>query len=413
MKKWLNKDKKMLSIVGCFGIAFLGIVGYWGIHSHSNAEKMKTLEKQLASESSLVEKIQKEIDKAYIDNNQVFLAKDFDEQDLKQLEKNIKVYQEKKNEINDSWSLLKVNTVTHLKSLKTAIEKPNAEFTTQLKTLKIKLYSQKQLNQLFKEKYLDGDTINKNVVIIDNLELKMVTAIKDKYVTNKNEPYNHVLQDGLKLAEDQLNKINETKQFIESMFTNGNPNDKATSDNLTHAKDLVSHIKNPKIVNALNNKLKAVELKLKKENEAKQEKIKQELEEKAKETGGIVEKQSDGSYVLKSNDGKSTQPSANNQQSNSAPSGNQSSNGQTTTQNGSTNVQPQPSQPEPKPQPVVKYTVWYTASNPSDAQYNLLTGQKIFNTEAEATSWLDNYADSLLMKNVTSSSYGVSTYITE
>ncbi|OJG25169.1 hypothetical protein RR47_GL001957 [Enterococcus columbae DSM 7374 = ATCC 51263] len=378
-------------------------------------EKRKTLEEQLAFESSLVEKIQKEFDQAYIDNNQVFLAKEFAEKDLNELESNLKVYQDKMSEINDSWHLLGEKTTTPLQPLKQAIEKPKHEFLKNFKSIKRKFYAQNHLNQLFNEKYLYGDTINKNVVIIDSLEPKSIQMLKKKYVFDKNNPFDHVIQEGLNLAEEQLKLVTETKQSIEEMFTNSKPNDKATIDNLTHAKDLLSRIKNQKIVSQLNNRLSPVEAKLKKEKDEKQEKIKQELETKAKETGGTVEKQSDGSYVLKSNDGNTTQSGTNTQQSSPTESANQSSNqasnSQSSTQNGSTNTQPSQPTPQPQPQPTVKYTVWYTASNPADAQYNLLTGQKVFNTEAEATSWLDNYADSLLMKNITSSSYGVSTYI--
>ena len=66
-------------------------------------EKRKTLEEQLAFESSLVKKIQMEFYQAYIDNNQVFLAKEFAEKDLNELGSNLKVYQYKMSEINDSF----------------------------------------------------------------------------------------------------------------------------------------------------------------------------------------------------------------------------------------------------------------------------------------------------------------------
>ncbi|EOT44591.1 hypothetical protein [Enterococcus columbae] len=416
MKMWLNQFKSKKSLVLCFlGVFIFGGSFYLFMNHRMQEEKRKTLEEQLAFESSLVEKIQKEFDQAYIDNNQVFLAKEFAEKDLNELESNLKVYQDKMSEINDSWHLLGEKTTTPLQPLKQAIEKPKHEFLKNFKSIKRKFYAQNHLNQLFNEKYLYGDTINKNVVIIDSLEPKSIQMLKKKYVFDKNNPFDHVIQEGLNLAEEQLKLVTETKQSIEEMFTNSKPNDKATIDNLTHAKDLLSRIKNQKIVSQLNNRLSPVEAKLKKEKDEKQEKIKQELETKAKETGGTVEKQSDGSYVLKSNDGNTTQSGTNTQQSSPTESANQSSNqasnSQSSTQNGSTNTQPSQPTPQPQPQPTVKYTVWYTASNPADAQYNLLTGQKVFNTEAEATSWLDNYADSLLMKNITSSSYGVSTYI--
>lgn len=60
--------------------------------------------------------------------------------------------------------------------------------------------------------------------------------------------------------------------------------------------------------------------------------------------------------------------------------------------------------------PLEKFTVWYTASDPADAAHNIAKGTHVFDTEAEATAWIDNYADNLLGQNVASSSYGVSSY---
>ncbi|HIB1918126.1 TPA: MucBP domain-containing protein [Enterococcus faecium] len=63
------------------------------------------------------------------------------------------------------------------------------------------------------------------------------------------------------------------------------------------------------------------------------------------------------------------------------------------------------------PQPVEKWTVWYTASDAEDAAYNIDKGTKVFDTEAEATAWIDQYADGLLAQGITSNSYGVSSFL--
>ncbi|MGM0169816.1 hypothetical protein IGI39_004750 [Enterococcus sp. AZ135] len=61
-------------------------------------------------------------------------------------------------------------------------------------------------------------------------------------------------------------------------------------------------------------------------------------------------------------------------------------------------------------QPVEKFTVWYTASDPADAAHNISKGMQVFSTEAEATAWVNSYAENLAKENVTPSSYGVSSY---
>lgn len=73
----------------------------------------------------------------------------------------------------------------------------------------------------------------------------------------------------------------------------------------------------------------------------------------------------------------------------------------------STPVQPEtPTQPEQPAEPQIKYTVWFTVYEGDDASKNLVRGSQLFDTEAEATAFIDNYADQLLMQGITGS-YGV------
>lgn len=65
------------------------------------------------------------------------------------------------------------------------------------------------------------------------------------------------------------------------------------------------------------------------------------------------------------------------------------------------------------PQPVEKWTVWYSASNEVNADHNIEKGTKVFDTEAEATAWIDQYADGLLAQGITSNSYGVSSFLVQ
>lgn len=62
------------------------------------------------------------------------------------------------------------------------------------------------------------------------------------------------------------------------------------------------------------------------------------------------------------------------------------------------------------PQPVEKYTVWYIAAGEENSSHNIAKGTNVFDTEAEATAFIDNYADGLLGQGIASSSYGVSSW---
>ncbi|MGM0340188.1 LysM peptidoglycan-binding domain-containing protein [Enterococcus sp. AZ007] len=63
-------------------------------------------------------------------------------------------------------------------------------------------------------------------------------------------------------------------------------------------------------------------------------------------------------------------------------------------------------EPTPTPEPTIRYTVWYTAYDGDDQSLNITRGSHLFATEAEATSFIDNYADQALMQGI-AGSYGV------
>lgn len=96
------------------------------------------------------------------------------------------------------------------------------------------------------------------------------------------------------------------------------------------------------------------------------------------------------------NNSGTTQPD-NNQ--NGSTSGN-AGGGQTTPSNPGNNGEntggstTDPSQPTNPDKPVeMQYTVWYDVYEGLDTSYNIVQGTHVFDTEAEATAWIDNYAD--------------------
>jgi hypothetical protein len=106
----------------------------------------------------------------------------------------------------------------------------------------------------------------------------------------------------------------------------------------------------------------------------------------------------------------------------SKPSGTEDSkgNGSTNNENSSNgtpndgegiNVTPTPDPtpapiPTPKPEPQVQYTVWYYVSEGDDQSTNIEKGAHLFSSEAEATTFIEGYADNVLMQGITGS-YGV------
>ena len=102
-------------------------------------------------------------------------------------------------------------------------------------------------------------------------------------------------------------------------------------------------------------------------------------------------------------------PSGNGENKNNGTTGNGSSSGGTSNGGGVTNPTPTPDPdpaPTPTPEPQVQFTVWFYAYEGDNQSKNIEKGSRLFSTEGEATSFIDGYADSLLMEGI-AGSYGV------
>ena len=105
-------------------------------------------------------------------------------------------------------------------------------------------------------------------------------------------------------------------------------------------------------------------------------------------------------------------PSSNGENKNDGTTGNGSSSDGTNNGGVVTNPTPTPTPPDPDPaptptpEPEVHYTVWFYAYEGDDQSRNIEKGSRLFSTEEEATTFIDGYADSLLMEGI-AGSYGV------
>lgn len=106
---------------------------------------------------------------------------------------------------------------------------------------------------------------------------------------------------------------------------------------------------------------------------------------------------------------KASIPSNNGENKNDGTTDNGSSSGGTNNGGVVTNPTPTPDPdpaPTPTPEPEVQYTVWFYAYEGDDQSRNIEKGSRLFSTEEEATTFIDGYADSLLMEGI-AGSYGV------
>lgn len=111
--------------------------------------------------------------------------------------------------------------------------------------------------------------------------------------------------------------------------------------------------------------------------------------------------------------GNNNQDNQGNQGGNTGNNGNQDNQGNNNGNNNGNNSGGNDGGDVTPPQPVEKWTVWYSASDEANAAHNIEKGTKVFDTEAEATAWIDQYADGLLAQGITSNSYGVSSFLVQ
>ncbi|WP_200849523.1 calcium-binding protein [Enterococcus sp. CSURQ0835] len=56
---------------------------------------------------------------------------------------------------------------------------------------------------------------------------------------------------------------------------------------------------------------------------------------------------------------------------------------------------------------VIKWTVWFTADHEKNQGLNIPRGSKVFDTEDEATDWIVEYADKVMVEHLASGNFGV------
>ena len=371
MKKWqeLNQKTKIMVASGVvLGALGLGGVVY-GVTNYTQQQayqaKVESVASSIDADAQTLKTLQDKINQAYTDNKKTFLKATFTKQALKDLEKSIEDYQEKFAKLIKVYAELKESDTGDFAFKKTSLDEGQKTLKADFKVLSTKAKKQFAVNQLFEKPYLVGNKttdqpIKATVKKADVEKVKQSSYTKN--VTDK-QPFEQALNKGIESAEAQVNQVEKATKAVSELYNKDKVTDKANKETLEKAKQEVNAIKNATIKKTFDKALKAIEDKVNADEKAKEEKAKSEAEAKAKEVGGKVEKQADGSFVVKSSDGteykatgdgkieivtpKATQPAQSNNQP--APSNNGSGNTQAQpsqpSNNGGGNTQTQPSQP--------------------------------------------------------------------
>lgn len=438
MKKWqeLNQKTKIIVASGVvLGALGLGGVVY-GVTNYTQQQayqaKVESVASSVDKETKTLKELQAKINQAYTDNKKTFLKATFTKKALKDLEKSIEDYQDKFAKLIKVYAELKESDTGDFAFKKAGLEEGQKTLKIDFKALSDKANKQFAVNDLFEKPYLVGNkTTDQSIkATIKKADVEKVKQSSYTKGATDKQPFEQALNKGIESAEAQITQVEKATKAVSELYNKDKVTDKANKETLENAKKEVGAIKNTTIKKTFDKALKAIEDKVKADEKAKEEKAKTEAETKAKEVGGKVEKQADGSFVVKSSDGteykatgdgkieivtpKATQPAPSNNQATPSNNGGstqaqpsqptQPSNnggGDTQTQptqpsnNGGGNTQTQPTQPSKPATPTIV------------SGYIGNTGM-LFNTAVEA----NQYGESKMLDSLINGDGSITRYVT-
>ena len=351
-------EKKKMMIVGtaaAVAVLAVGGVTYTAMQKKQYEQSVTKVEKFLSGSKESHEKAKKAIKDSYLNEKKEFLKPNIDDKSMKETKEKVEAYT--KNAL-DSKKQVDSLMEKDKKRLSMQVEQQAAqakELRQEQKALDNKYQEQKTVNNLFEKPYLNGDKQTDQAIKPTTKKADVATTKKTYYtpkVTEK-QSFEKAINNGIDSAEKQVAQVEKATKAVDNLVKNGKATDKVTKETAEQAKKEVEAIKSETIKKTFDDELKVIEDKVQAEAKVKEEKAKSEAEAKAKEVGGQVEKQADGTFVVKANDGQVYQakgdgkvevvkPTQNT--STSQPNTNTGTNTQPSN-NGSGNTQTQPSQP--------------------------------------------------------------------
>lgn len=361
MEVFKMEKKKMMIVGTAAAVAVLAVGGvtYTAMQKKQYEQSVTKVEKFLSGSKESHEKAKKAIKDSYLNEKKEFLKPNIDDKSMKETKEKVEAYT--KNAL-DSKKQVDSLMEKDKKRLSMQVEQQATqakELQQEHKALDNKYQEQKTVNNLFEKPYLNGNKQTDQAIKPTTKKADVATTKKTYYtpkVTEK-QSFEKAINNGIDSAEKQVAQVEKATKAVDNLVKNGKATDKVTKETAEQAKKEVEAIKSETIKKTFDDELKVIEDKVQAEAKVKEEKAKSEAEAKAKEVGGQVEKQADGTFVVKANDGqvyqakgdgkvevvKPTQNTSTNT-STSQPNTNTGTNTQPSN-NGSGNTQTQPSQP--------------------------------------------------------------------
>ena len=357
MEEFKMEKKKMMIVGTAAAVAVLAVGGvtYTAMQKKQYEQSVTKVEKFLSGSKESHEKAKKAIKDSYLNEKKEFLKPNIDDKSMKETKEKVEAYT--KNAL-DSKKQVDSLMEKDKKRLSVQVEQQATqakELQQEHKALDNKYQEQKTVNNLFEKPYLNGNKQTDQAIKPTTKKADVATTKKTYYTpkVTEEQSFEKAINNGIDSAEKQVAQVEKATEAVDNLVKNGKATDKVTKETAEQAKKEVEAIKSETIKKSFDDELKIIDEKVKTEAKVKEEKAKSEAEAKAKEVGGQVEKQADGTFVVKANDGQVYQakgdgkvevvkPTQNT--STSQPNTNTGTNTQPSN-NGSGNTQTQPSQP--------------------------------------------------------------------
>lgn len=311
----LSTKQKKLAIIGTVSAVVLlsGGVGYSVVKSNEYKANLDTLKSGVSKENTEISNLQAKIESAYLKTNKQYLSPTFTKDDFTALEKSVNSLLNDNKKLDNLLSKLKDTDKKAFNSTLSRSTTKIKELSDNFSALSSKYTKQTALNKLFVKGVLVGDKLSEQPIADKLSNSEFNKAKSTLYVKDAKSEFDKSVNEGLSFAEKQLKQIDDTKSKEAELVKNGKATDKANKDSLSQFKSLVEGIKNPNIKKSFDKALKVISDKVTADDKAKEAKAKADAEAKAKEVGGNVEKQADGTYVVKANDGTEYKATGNGQ----------------------------------------------------------------------------------------------------
>ncbi|MGH1867283.1 hypothetical protein ABE905_13605 [Enterococcus durans] len=285
-------SKVRLGIVGTTCILILGI-GLLTINESTYSKKVEAIASDQLEHDQRMQEIKKKMNTLYYDDDKQFLNAEISQENIESLEGEVNKLSDANQIVNKKIGNLRKNDQ---EKYKLNVNKLSA-LQKEVKVIQQKFTAQENMNGLFQSPYLKGSAENGEVTINDDLTTEKLNEVKkillqEENGKDKTNKFEIAINNGAKIAQNQLEQIAKTKKVISELYKEGKVTDKVTKETYESVKKEVELIKNKKAKETFTEALNAIETKVQ-EDEAYKQKLEAEKQIEEAKRQAEAEKQAE------------------------------------------------------------------------------------------------------------------------